>query len=99
MFLNGPLPALIAWVIPRTPPKVPVKASQLISPDCCPASSSLPKASRMSVSTERCSIGGTIPGHGWVGVTGTATEKEPALPNDRYALLVVDMQNGFCHPD
>jgi nicotinamidase-related amidase len=21
------------------------------------------------------------------------------MDNDRYALLVVDMQNGFCHPD
>ena len=26
-------------------------------------------------------------------------QKEPTMTADRYALLVVDMQNGFCHLD
>jgi hypothetical protein len=36
MFLNGPSPALIACVIPRTPLHAPVNASQAISADCSP---------------------------------------------------------------
>src|SRR3974390_2173598 len=35
-----------------------------------------------------------------VRVLGWARErKEPMMTADGYALLVVDMQNGFCHPD